>query len=497
MIRSDRWTDWFSESGRLGTRGSLFLIILLVLLSMPLRAGSSDDFASLFGGPSLEHSLGDIDSWSYQDGRLAAKKDSPGTESVFLLRQERFANFVLKFQARSDGATMNVLFRSADLPPGQLLGFEMRVGGENWGSLGFRKFGHPSLSPANGEPGHAASGFPDAVAMPFLRTAEEVELVHFDSSDTGVTFPRGQWVECEIDGLRDQIIIKVNGTTTASFRVDDSFYEKALGFRLPPGMAGKSAPFYEGMIGFQLPPKTTGKVELKDIQIKALGDINWVEGGSAGQASNRPNESWKASAPAFKRTTDAEWSHETHDLLNIAHKEEGFRSIFDGKSLQGWSNSAAFWTAKDGLIVGQPRNAFLVTDREYSDFVLTGSVYLSPPGSNSGVQFRSAVIPDGMRGYQFDMGIPWWGHLYVESTMRGIVVPVDDRMKRVKLIHPDGWNEFVIVCKGNHVIGELNGVVTYDFVDYYGDRTGLIGLQIHAGAPMEVKFKDLKIKELN
>jgi len=153
--------------------------------------------------------------------------------------------------------------------------------------------------------------------------------------------------------------------------------------------------------------------------------------------------------------------------------------------------------AKDGLIVGQPRNAFLVTDREYSDFVLTGSVYLSPPGSNSGVQFRSAVIPDGMRGYQFDMGIPWWGHLYVESTMRGIVVPVDDRMKRVKLIHPDGWNEFVIVCKGNHVIGELNGVTTYDLVDYYGDRTGLIGLQIHAGAPMEVKFKDLKIKELN
>jgi hypothetical protein len=497
MIRSGGWSDWFSESGRLGARGGLFLLTLSVLFSIPLRAGSSDDFAPLFAGSSLEHYLGDIDSWSYQDGHLVAKTDSPRAESVFLLRQERFGNFILKFHARSDGATMNVLFRSADLPPGQLLGFEMRVGGENWGSLAFRKFGRPSQQPAKGEAGHAAPGFPDAVAMPFLRNAEEVELVHFDSSNSRVTFPRGQWVECEIDGLGNHIMVKVNGTTTASFRVDDSFYEKALGSRLPPGMAGKNAPFYEGMIGFQLPPATAGKVELKDIQIKTLGDINWVEGGSAERASNRSNESWKASAPAFKRATDEEWSRETHDLLNIARREEGFRSIFDGKSLQGWSNSAAFWTAKDGFIVGQPRNAFLVTDREYADFILTGSVHLSPPGSNSGIQFRSAVIPDGMRGYQFDMGIPWWGHLYVESTMRGIVVPVDDRMKRVKLIHPDGRNEVVIVCKGNHVIGELNGVVTYDLVDYYGDRTGLIGLQIHAGAPMEVKFKDLKIKELN
>ena len=86
MIRSGGWSDWFSESGRLGTRGSLFLVTLLVLFSMPLRAGSSNDFAPLFGGPSLEHYLGDIDSWSYQDGHLVAKTDSPRTESVFLRR---------------------------------------------------------------------------------------------------------------------------------------------------------------------------------------------------------------------------------------------------------------------------------------------------------------------------------------------------------------------------------------------------------------------------
>jgi hypothetical protein len=478
----------------------LCLVALLAIVFIPLRAECSDDFAPLFTGSSLEHYVGDLDAWSYQDGHLVAKTDSARTESVFLLRQERFGNFILKFQARSDGATLNVLFRSTDMPPGLLLGFETRVGGESWGSLAFRKFGRPSPPPAKAEGGHAAPGFPDAIAMPFFRKAEEVELVHFDSSKAGVTLPRGQWVECEIDGLGNHIMVKVNETMTASYRVDDSFYEKAFGFRLPPqmiGMMGKNDPFYEGMIGFQLPPEMAGKVELKDIQIKVLGDVHWSDTRAAEGGSNSSKESWKASAPTFKRTTDAEWARETHNLLEIARQDEGFRPIFDGKTLQGWSNSASFWDAEAGAIVGQPRNVFLVTDREYSDFILKGSVRLSPPGGNSGVQLRSVVIPDGMRGYQFDMGIPWWGQLFVENSMRGLLVPVGDRMKRVDLIHANGPNDFIAVCSGNHLIGVLNGEVTYDLVDYYGDRTGLIGLQIHAGAQMKVEFKDLKIKELH
>jgi hypothetical protein len=114
----------FGRSGLLGTRRELCLVALLAVVFIPLRAECSDDFTSLFTGSSLEHSLGDIDALSYQDGHLVAKTDSARTERVFLLRQERFGNFILKFQARSDGATLNVLFRSIDMPPGQLLGFE-------------------------------------------------------------------------------------------------------------------------------------------------------------------------------------------------------------------------------------------------------------------------------------------------------------------------------------------------------------------------------------
>ena len=101
-----------------------------------------------------------------------------------------------------------------------------------------------------------------------------------------------------------------------------------------------------------------------------------------------------------------------------------------------------------------------------------------------------------MRGYQFDVGVPWWGQIYGESTQRGILVPVDDRQKRTALVRADGWNDVVLICKGNHLIGTLNGQVTYDLVDYYGEKSGLIGLQIHAGAEMRVEFKDLQVREL-
>ena len=328
------------------------------------------------------------------------------------------------------------------------------------------------------EPGHAAPGFPDAVGIPFVEnpSAEET-LVSFDSATAGIGVPSGQWVEYEIDGLGDHLLIKVNGKLMVNFRVKD--------------------PWPEGMIGFRLPPGPGSPVELKDIQIKVLGDVHWPEEGPVGeQTTGNSASGWEASAPNFHRVTADEWSQETRELLKAAGNEEGYRSLYDGKDLNGWRTAATFWTAEGEAIVGEPRNVFLVTDRDYSDFILKGSIRLSPPGGNSGIQLRSAVIPDGMRGDQFDVGIPWWGQIYGESTPRGIMVPVDDRMKRTALVHADGWNDFVAICKGDHLIGTLNGQVTYDLVDYYGAKTGLIGLQIHAGAAMKVEFKDIRLHEL-
>jgi hypothetical protein len=60
------------------------------------------------------------------------------------------------------------------------------------------------------------------------------------------------------------------------------------------------------------------------------------------------------------------------------------------------------------------------------------------------------------------------------------------------------WNDYIIIAKGNHIVHYLNGVQTIDFTD--NDEkgramSGIIALQIHAGAPMWVEFKDIRLKQ--
>ena len=129
---------------------------------------------------------------------------------------------------------------------------------------------------------------------------------------------------------------------------------------------------------------------------------------------------------------------------------------------------------------------------------------MTPATGNSGIQVRSRISATGMEGYQIDMAVhdtgsvrlPWWGQLYGEELNRGFLFGIDDPGKRVDLIRHEDWNDVVIMCKGSHLIVEINGEVTADLVDYYGDRTGKIGFQIHVGPKMNVEFSDVVIQEL-
>ena len=61
------------------------------------------------------------------------------------------------------------------------------------------------------------------------------------------------------------------------------------------------------------------------------------------------------------------------------------------------------------------------------------------------------------------------------------------------------WNEYTITCRGNHVMQALNGYETVELID--NDKRGrhmdgLLAMQLHAGPPMKVEFKDIRIKRL-
>ena len=181
-------------------------------------------------------------------------------------------------------------------------------------------------------------------------------------------------------------------------------------------------------------------------------------------------------------------------------------SIFDGKTFEGWEGDTdKMFRIEDGAIVGGtlsekiPHNAFLTSTKSYTDFVLRLKFKLLGEDPNAGVQIRSKRIPNHheMIGYQADMGQNYWGCLYDESRRRKVLAQADlDLLKRI--VKKDDWNTYEIRCEGKRIILKLNGEVTVDYTepDDSIEQEGLIGLQIHSGAPSEAWYKEITIEDL-
>ena len=116
---------------------------------------------------------------------------------------------------------------------------------------------------------------------------------------------------------------------------------------------------------------------------------------------------------------------------------------------------------------------------------------------NSGVQFRSVRIPHHeMSGYQADIGEGYWGSLYDESRRNKVLVPARD--EALKVLNKTDWNHYVVSAAGDKIVLSINGKksVEYHEPDAAIARSGLLAVQIHAGGPMEVQFKDVMIQPL-
>src|SRR5436190_18130992 len=183
-------------------------------------------------------------------------------------------------------------------------------------------------------------------------------------------------------------------------------------------------------------------------------------------------------------------------------------SLFDGKTFKGWvGDTNKSFHIQDGAIVGGtmkakiPRNEFLCTTRQFTNFVLRLKFkLLGGPSANGGVQFRTKRIPNNneVSGYQADMGDPaWWGCIYDESRRNKVLA--QSKIEEVnKVLKRDDWNEYMIRCQGKHIVLAINGVQTDDYTepDPTAEDYGVIAVQIHAGPPSEAWYKDITIQEL-
>jgi len=210
--------------------------------------------------------------------------------------------------------------------------------------------------------------------------------------------------------------------------------------------------------------------------------------------------------------------------------EKGFEKIFDGKTLKGWNGNPKFWSVKDAAITGQTTkenptkgNTFIIWEGKTGNFDLRLDYKII--GGNSGIQYRSfkADGPDEWRigGYQadFEAGDTFSGICYGERfrgilSLRGkkttLTVGDDGKLKKevedfakdadiAKAIKKEDWNSYRIVARNFSLTHYINGVKTTQVIDR--DRKtrraeGLLALQLHAGPPMNVQFKNIRIKEL-
>jgi hypothetical protein len=176
---------------------------------------------------------------------------------------------------------------------------------------------------------------------------------------------------------------------------------------------------------------------------------------------------------------------------------DGKIAIFNGKDLTGWYGDTNLFKVDNGEIVGKTekgikQNEFLKSQFEATDFRLVLQIKLVPNTANSGVQFRSIPFKGNeMKGYQADAGAGWWAKLYEESG-RGILVKEGGE----EFVKKDDWNTYEIVAVGHKILIAIIGHMTVDLDDDKGATSGIFALQVHAGGPTEVRFKDLQL-ELN
>ena len=139
---------------------------------------------------------------------------------------------------------------------------------------------------------------------------------------------------------------------------------------------------------------------------------------------------------------------------------------------------------------------YLSTNDEYKNFILTVNFKLEANG-NSGIFIRSGIEGTKISGWQVEVAPPGLhtGGIY-ESYGRGWLIqpkPADEAN-----LKGDQWNLMKIEVKNDEVTTWLNGKKMVYLKDQkIGEGKGFIALQIHDGGGIKVRWKNIKVTQLN
>ena len=219
--------------------------------------------------------------------------------------------------------------------------------------------------------------------------------------------------------------------------------------------------------------------------------------------------------------------------------EDGeFQSLFNGVDLSGWEGDASRWSVRDGAITGSTFEAPLKNNTFLSwrggivkDFELRLKFRIQAKEAdsfaNSGIQYRSRTFDfkdHVVAGYQADIDNTgqFLGILY-EERGRGLLAKAGEQVKvnngpsnipqpavlgatasaaeldAIKSAVKRGeWLDYTVIAEKHRLRHFINGVQTVDVVDDDMMRAageGLLAFQLHVGPPMQVQFKDIRLKD--
>lgn len=194
----------------------------------------------------------------------------------------------------------------------------------------------------------------------------------------------------------------------------------------------------------------------------------------------------------------------------MAQKTASTVSLFNGTTLKGWKTvkqeNEIYWSVVDSVITGGdgttiiPTNTYLYTIKKYENFEfrclfrLTGDHDLGL--INSGIQYRSIIQGDKIIGYQADIGKGYWGDIYDEHRRAKLISGDLSTLRHI--LKEDGWNSYIVRCKGDRHVLYINGVKTSEYVekDKNIPSKGVIGIQLHSGGNAKIEFKNITISPL-
>ena len=228
-------------------------------------------------------------------------------------------------------------------------------------------------------------------------------------------------------------------------------------------------------------------------------------------AANEDNSAAGATAAAMPKDQDPSALDPSKEAPAVPDISTGFTELFNGKDLTGWTQVLdSKWTVEDGVLVGRQNpegrregESWLITDKDYSDFILHLQFRVSP-GGNSGVFLRDPLSRADRQAAEDGGKGPWEAGYEVNINNDEPVYPTgsvwDAAKGAPKLQAESEWNDLVVKLQGQHITTWVNGKVAVNNAELPERSTkGGIGFQRHGTPQFKdklIEFKDISIKEL-